>query len=68
MNIKWRERQCNVSQSVFLALSLTLLLFNFASTINSGPVACNKSRKIFDNVTFGEISHGVNSNYTQVSY
>lgn len=43
-----------------------LLLLCSHVHVSSALAACDKSRKVFENVTYGEISHGANSNYTQV--
>lgn len=53
----------------FLLFVFTLILFELAAVFDvSEAAACDKSRKIFDGENFGEISHGQNSNYTQVKH
>lgn len=47
----------------FLSICVYLLLSNIPSIAAS---ACDKSRKAFEGVTFGEVTHGLNSNYSQV--
>lgn len=52
---------------IFLSVSLAIICCNL-TTECSAIGACDKSRKVFKDVTFGVISHGVNANYTQVSF
>lgn len=63
ITVKWKISK--VSQ-IFL-LTNTILMLCTVARESSASAACDKSRKVFDGVTFGEISHGHNSNYTQVS-
>lgn len=45
----------------------TIALISCTLTVKCSTVgACDKSRKVFTETTFGVISHGVNANYTQV--
>lgn len=64
--IKPKEK-CKSSKKInfLLYTSLTLLFCNYATKC-AASAACDKSRQVFSGYAFGEISHGINSNYTQV--
>lgn len=57
-------RKCKTIKSSQIIISI-LLFCNFATKISEAG-SCDKSRKIFNGVSYGIISHGL-SNYTQVS-
>lgn len=48
-----------------IRFQVSFLIFCTLATVCMS-LACDKSRKVFDGITYGEISHGLNSNYTQV--
>lgn len=60
------------------AISKILRILNFFLILLSTNVfhlllaasvpACDKSRQVFEDVSFGVISHGTSFNYTQVTY
>ena len=45
-----------------------LIIFVFFNLLNesSAASACDRSRRVFQGVNYGEITDGINSNYTQV--
>lgn len=44
-----------------------LIIFETISNSAQSATPCDRSRKVYDNVSYGVISDGINSNYTQVS-
>lgn len=47
---------------------LVCIIFLILNSLNEslGAGACDRSRKVYEGVNYGEITDGINSNYTQV--
>lgn len=51
-----------------LALQVAFVVIFSVSVKFAACTACDKSRKVYEGVTSGVIRHGIDSNYTQVSF
>lgn len=53
--------------SFYTILNCILVIFNL-TTESLAAGACDRTRKVFEGVGYGEITDGINTNYTQVSH
>lgn len=60
--MKIPQKCFNLTLQVAFVITFSVLAEFAAST------ACDKSRKVFEGVTSGVIRHGIDTNYTQVSF
>lgn len=65
-------RRASQNYEKFLTLNfcaifhLIFVIFNL-TTESLAAGACDRTRKVFEGVSYGEITDGINTNYTQVS-
>jgi hypothetical protein len=55
-------------KSCFRAILLVIYVSLSPSHRSSAAGACDRSRKVFKGLTHGEITDGLNANYTQVEF
>lgn len=67
MNLTIKSKKWKISRKFnFCAIFIVILIILSLICDCDSAGACDRSRKIFEGVGYGEITDGINSNYTQV--
>lgn len=69
MNLTEKSKMSKSSEkSCFCAIFIVILINLSSLSRCCAAGACDRSRKVFEGVNYGEITDGINSNYTQVGF